>query len=211
MNPSVAWSILTARSPALPRMPRGHGGLAREDVAVMLADCAPEAFLMGMAYECNDHQSLLDLELRLWQLVMHRSKQERWRCPSQPFLCRRLAGLALFEVMHPRICLLCNGKGTFTFDINDHPEYILSIHFDQVSEHNGRMRCLGCNGTGRLKLSARKRADLAGVHKYTWQTYWGARYQPIYDLVRQWLQDARTHLDEKLKANEGELQAPLRQ
>lgn len=201
MNPSAAWSILTARSPALPRMPRGFGGLGREDVAHMLADLPTESFMMGMAYECNDRGALLDLELRLWQITLKRARDEKWRHPSQPFICRRLAGLALFETLDPLLCGICNGKGTISFSLSDHPEWMLSPHFGRINEQSGHMRCFCCAGTGKLKMSGRKRADLAGVHKFTWANYWSARYEPIFRTTKSWLFEARSHLARKLSEN----------
>lgn len=202
MNPSAAWAMLTARSPAFPRMPGGHNSLTKEDVAAMLSDLYRDACLMGMAYECHDMKALQDLELRLWQIVIGMSQREpQWKLPKGEFVTRRLAALALYEAMDPLVCPVCNGKGTTTFQLHREPGLMLSQYFSQLNEWEGRIRCMGCQGSGKVKLSARKRADLAGINKDTWPKYWASRYEEVFALTKGWLSDARAHLARKLRKN----------
>lgn len=201
MNPCVAWAMLTARSPNFPRMPRGHGGLTPNDIAAMLAGLERPAFLMGMAYECGDQKALRELEAILWRWVIDRAREAHWRSPRPRFLCRRLAGLALYEALDPMVCPTCNGKATLTFSLDEHPDYILSPYYGELNEHEGKIRCLTCRGAGKVKLSARKRADLAGIHKFIWQQYWGSKYEDVHQLAKDWLYQARAHIAKKTAAN----------
>lgn len=204
MNPSAAWAMLTARSAAFPRSPGGHNSLSREDVEAMLCGLARNAFLMGMAYECHDLKALEDLERRLWQIVIGMSQAEQWKLPKGEFVTRRLAALALYESMDPLICPQCNGKGTTTFELRREPGLMMSQYYSQLNEHEGRIRCQACQGSGKVKLSARKRADLAGINKDTWPRYWASRYEAVFALTREWLTEARSHLARELRRNADE-------
>jgi len=201
MNPCVAWSILTARSVSFPRLPRGHGGLSREDVCAMLAGMERPAYLMGLAYECGDKKALSELRSMLWLEVIVRARVGGWRATRPRMLCRNLAELALYEAFDPYVCPTCNGKGTTTFDLSERPDLILSPYYGELNEHEGRIRCATCRGSGKVKLSGRKRADLAGIDKRQWQEYWSDKYEPVYGLAKSWLAQARGELREKLNEN----------
>lgn len=201
MNPSAAWSMLTVRSVAMERMARGHNAMTKEDVAAMLSGLDRNQMLMGMAYECHDMEALLDLERRLWQIVIGMAQAEHWKLPEGEFVTRRMAALALYEAMEPLICWQCNGKGSTTFQLHREPALMLSPYFSQMNQYEGRIRCAGCQGSGKVKLSGRKRADLAGINKDTWIRYWSSRYEAVYALTREWLSDARSHLARQLQKN----------
>lgn len=201
MNPCAAFAMLTARSPSFPRLPRGHGGLTREDVAAMLVGMDKPVELMGYAYELGDKKAIVELHRLLWWEVIQIGRTMGWRRPRPRFICRQLAMLALYEALEPYICPQCNGKGSTTFDIDEHPEYVLSPYYGELNEREGRIRCLTCRGAGRIKLSGRKRADIAGVSRPEWQEYWSGKYEGIYALTKGWLSQARDHLGYNLKKN----------
>lgn len=201
MNPSAAWAMLTARSPNMKRVSCGYGETTKEDIAASLSGLYEDAMLMGMFYECGDGKALVRLERRLWQRVIGMAQAERWKLPTGEFVTRRLVGLALYEAMDPLICPECNGKGSTTFDLRHNPGLILSPYYSQLSEREGRLRCAACQGSGKVKLSGRKRADLAGINKDTWIRYWSSRYEAVLTLTRDWLSDARSHLARQLRKN----------
>jgi hypothetical protein len=198
MNPTQAWTLLTARSPSINRIPGGYASLKPADIAAVLGGLSSELFQMGMAYSCGDSRSLIDLERNLWVRVMGMSDRHGWEFSKQ-MNCRRLAGLALYEVIDDLRCQICNGKGTTTFELQHQPALIFSPYYERLNEHEGRVRCLACYGAGKLRLSGRKRADLCGISKDSWARVWGRRYEPVFDVANGWLNDANAYLAKRLR------------
>lgn len=153
MNPSKAWAMLTARGVAFGGVGRGGVPLiTAADISRMLQGLERGPFLMGMVMECGDVHSLGELERWLWIETMEIARRERWPfCHGQQY-CRRMAGLALFEVLipAPNECATCHGEG-----------YV-------VMENNG-VECEDCRNHGGKAMSAHMRSDLAGVPYTSWQ------------------------------------------
>lgn len=200
MNPTQAWSLLTTRSPSMDRISAGYLSMKPADVAALLAGLYREAFLMGMAHFCADYRSLTDLERNLWVRVQDMANSGNWEFAHGFLGCRRLAGLALFETIDDLTCQTCSGKGTTTFVLTEEPSLIFSPYYELLNAYEGRIRCMSCWGAGRLRLSGRKRADLAGIGKDAWSRTWAKRYEPVYQLTQRWLGDANTHLAKQLRA-----------
>jgi hypothetical protein len=198
MNPTQAWNLLTARSPSIDRIAAGHSAMRPADIAALLSGLPNELFWMGMAYSCGDLRSLRDLERNLWVRVQGMSDREDWEF-SRQMNCRRLAGLALYECIDDLRCQICNGKGTTTFQLHHEPGLIFSPYYERLNEHEGRVRCLACQGGGKVRLSGRKRADLCGISKDSWARIWGRRYEPVYEIANGWVNDASRYLAKRLR------------
>ncbi len=213
MNPSQAWSLLTARALGHNAEPRGFGSLRPEDIRAMLIGLDAEPMMTGMAYHFFDFKALQYIELALWQVTLETARAQDWASSYKravnsalaisalPYTARRLAGLAIYECMDLPICPECNGKGTTTFSLDRHPERALSPFFESLNDHEGRIRCATCQGSGRVKLSDRKRADLAGIGKDSWQRIWSKRYEGTHAMVLGWRDQAHSHLTRKLSEN----------
>lgn len=199
MNPTQAWALLTARSPSMDRISAGHAALKPSDIAGMLGGLYREAFWIGMVYACADSRALADLERNLWVRVMDMADRGSWEFTHGQMSCRRLAGLALYETVDDRTCPVCNGKGTTTFSLDEIPGLVFSPYYERLNEYEGRIRCMGCQSSGKVKLSGRKRADLAGIGKDAWSRVWCKRYEPVYALAVGWLGDANRHLAKRLR------------
>jgi hypothetical protein len=198
MNPTQAWTLLTARSPSMDRVAAGHLSMKPADVAALLSGLAPELLWMGMAYVCGDLRSLRDLERHLWVRVQGMSELNNWEFSKQ-MNCRRLAGLALYEAIDDLRCQICNGKGTTTFELSREPGMMFSPYYERLNEHEGRVRCMACQGSGKVRLSGRKRADLCGISKDSWARVWGRRYEPVFEVANGWLNDASRYLAKRLR------------
>ncbi len=207
MNPSPAWLLLSARSAQLQKTQGGHERLTKDDVCSMLSGLDIDCMKMGMASECGDAKALRDLELKLWQITYHMAIREKWKLPKGEFVTRRMAGLALYEVIGPLLCLECNGMGVMVFSMAERGGLLMNPSFEQINPYEGRIRCPACQGSGKVRLSNRKRADLAGINKDTWPKYWSSRYEGVYSIPLGWLSTARSHLARELEKNAAEIAA----
>lgn len=205
MNPSEAWSLLTLRSKRFDRTPGGHGETTTSDVAAMLAGLDGEPYLMGMATDLGDLGSLKQIELRLWQRARGMSERESWDPPNGQFTVRRMAGVALYEAIDDRCCYVCNSTGEMRVSLKDYPGMIMAPSFVAIGRDAGTVRCVACQGSGRVRLSGRKKADLAGIHKDEWTRKWGRRYEPIFAIANGWLETARGYLAQRRRELEGDV------
>ena len=199
MNPSEAWSLLALRTVQLARQSSGHGALRSADIAGMLAGLEREPFLMGMAAELGDKGALFQLELCLWTRGNTIAEKENWDPPQGEFTVRRMAALALYDVIDERRCMQCNGKGHETFSLSEHPALVLASTFESLNGREGTVRCRACQGSTQMRLSGRKRADLAGINKDMWTRTWSKRYEPIFRIANDWRESARSYLARRLR------------
>lgn len=202
MNPTQAWSLLTARA-ASDCQPRGYGSLTSEDIRAMLGGLEERYMLSGMCYHFDDPQAMDRLERILWDWVCDFADKDDWakdldRGQQQ---CRRLAGIAMYEVFSHKRCPECNGIGNKTFVLHASPTLILSQSFEPISAKDGKVQCVVCFGGGKIKMSARRRADLGGFARTTWARRWSKRYEVIHSTLAGWLSEAHSHLARNLKKN----------
>lgn len=201
MNPSEAWVLLTIRSKSFAAIPGGHGGTTAADVAALLAGLDREPFLMGMAADLGDYDALRQIELVLWERARHIGERENWDPPRGEFTVRRMVGVALLEAVDDPRCSVCNGGAEMTFALADYPGMILAPTYRQISESSGAVRCPACVA-GKVRLSGRKKADLAGINKDMWTRIWGKRYEPIYQIANGWRETARRYLQDRIREEE---------
>lgn len=203
MNPTQAWSILTAQTSGTDIQPRGYGSLSREEINASLSGLEERSMDAGMVYHFDDPVAMKRLERTLWDWVCDFADKDDWakdldRGQQQ---CRRLAGLAMYEVFAHKRCPECNGSGDKTFTLSAFPALILSQSFEPISERNGKVQCVVCFGSGKIKMSARRRADLGGFARSTWSRNWAKRYEVIHSTLAAWLSEAHAHLARNLKKN----------
>jgi hypothetical protein len=209
MNPSEAWALLTIRSKNFEMQSKGHGSTSSADVAALLAGLDREPFLMGLAAECADIGALQQVELVLWARANTISDREDWDAPRGYFTVRRMVGVALYEAMEDHRCYGCNGTGSMAFQLRDHPGMMMAPTFEAISPTAGKVRCVCCQGSGVIRLSGRKRAELAGINKDTWTRLWGRRYESIFNIARDWRQSAKNHLASRVRDENDEVDKPL--
>lgn len=113
MNPSHAWSLLTARCKGGIPMPPGVAGLTSDEVAAMLSGLERGPYLMGLVHFAADVHSLPALERWLTIQIAWIHAELNWG-PAERGGCisRRLAATVLFEVLQGAACEECNGLGT---------------------------------------------------------------------------------------------------
>lgn len=169
----------------------------------MLAGQEERYMLCGMCYHFDDSDALVKLERILWDWVCDFADKDDWAkdLDHGQQQCRRLAGLAMYEVFGHKRCPECNGSGHRVFALRAFPALILSQSFEPVDVHAGKVQCIVCFGTGKIKMSARRRADLGGFARTTWSRRWSKRYEVIHSTLAGWLSEAHSHLARNLKNN----------
>lgn len=201
MNPSEAWALLTLRSKHFARTPGGHGGTTASDIAALLAGLDREPFLMGMAADLGDYGALRQIELVLWERARHIGEREHWDPPRGEFTVRRMAAVALYEAVKDPRCYVCNGTAEMTISLTDYPGMILAPSFRAITDTSGAVRCPACID-GKIRLSGRKKADLAGINKDMWTRIWARRYEPIFQIANGWRETARQYLAARIREEE---------
>lgn len=190
-DPSKIWAIMTARALQMSQAPGGTPFLTPAQAAQLLQGLSPEAFLAGMVKECHDLASIVQLELKLWDWACHRaagwvtgprggvyySKSEEWPRQNREAYARRLAGLAVYELLipNPNRCSACAGRG-YT-----------------IVASNG-VDCERCGSTGGKRLSERSRSELVCITWSRWTSGWQKRYQDVYSELEYWHGEARVHV-----------------
>lgn len=204
MNPSEAWALLTIRSNNFARTPGGHGSTTTADIAGLLGGLDREPFLMGMAAELGDFPSLQQIELVLWERARHIGDRENWDPPRGEFTVRRMTAVALYEAINDPRCYVCNGSAEMAFALDEYPGMILAPTFRTITTTTGVVRCPACV-QGKVRLSGRKKADLAGINKDMWTRIWAKRYEPLFSIANGWRETARKYLKERIRDEEGEV------
>jgi hypothetical protein len=204
MNPSEAWALLTLRSKHFARTPGGHGGTTASDIAALLAGLDREPFLMGMAADLGDFSALQQIELVLWERARQMGERENWDPPRGEFTVRRMAAVALYEAVKDPRCYVCNGTAEMTISLADYPGMILAPSFRAITDTSGAVRCPACID-GKIRLSGRKKADLAGINKDMWTRVWARRYEPIFQIANGWRETAHKYLRDRIREEEAEV------
>jgi hypothetical protein len=209
MNPSEAWVLLTIRSNNFARTPGGHGSTTTADIAALLGGLDREPFLMGMAAELGDFDSLRQIELVLWERARHIGDRESWDPALGEFTVRRMAALALYEAINDPRCYVCNGSAEMTVALDEYPGMVLAPTFRAITTTSCVVRCPACV-QGKVRLSGRKKADLAGINKDMWTRIWAKRYEPLFGIANGWRETARKYLKERIRDEEGEVDTDVK-
>lgn len=114
MNPANAWLLLTTRSPGVNFIPGGWGTVHPSDVAGALGGLERSRFLLGMAALAGDRYCLEELVNFVWSEVIHPAAiAGEWKIRPGSEAYRRLAALAVFELLNGDRCYVCNGVGRY--------------------------------------------------------------------------------------------------
>jgi hypothetical protein len=210
LNPSEAWTLLTLRSKHFARTPGGHGGSSTSDIAALLAGLDHEPFLMGMAADLGDFGALRQIELVLWERARQIGERENWDPPRGEFTVRRMAAVALYEAINDPRCYVCNGSAEMTISLAEFPGMILAPTYRQITATSCVVRCPACV-CGKVRLSGRKKADLAGINKDMWTRIWAKRYEPLFSIANGWRETARQYLAARIREEEAPVDTDLKQ
>lgn len=184
MNPEKAWTRLNVHVQHIVHTSEGERVEASIPLANLLKGLPRGPFLMGMVRETLDLFCLGELEERLSEEIHNYAIYKHWPLRGGPLFwrCKHFAGLAVYEVLAPRSerCAACQGRGWTA---------------------NGPMTlaCPNCQSAGARTLSARMRAELAGIPWKTWRDGWAARYEGVHAIACGWSSDAISHLARGLR------------
>lgn len=199
MNPSEAWVLLTIRSKSVERSIAGHGAADSSLIAALLGGLDNDPFLMGMAAECGDMKALRRIEWVLWTRARTFSENEDWNPPEGEFTVRRMVGVGLFEAIDDRRCPKCNGQKAITFTIDSEPSLLFAPTYEHISPTTGQVQCWVCGGAGQVRLSPKMKARLAGMQREGWSRLWQRRYERIYSIAHNWREEAKQHLQARIR------------
>ena len=153
----------------------GFGGfqkLTMMDIAGALGmgNLDRSAYLFGILKYCGDHNALRPLDRIVRGHVAQIGKLEGWMLTDAEIVC--LARLSLIEHIHSSVCDRCNGSC-------------------QIAAK----ACDKCHGCGRLPMSNRRRAEVAGIPRESWRRSWQVRAARCYEFVSRWEADVAAHLE----------------
>lgn len=135
----------------------GYSNVSRTELAGYLQNVESLPSLLVWAQYINAEgvqgQLLYEAELRVADIAADRG----WRPPRGKQLLRRMARLAVLELVEPLKCPSCRGTG---------------------ANRLGR-RCKLCRGSGNRKVTERQRARLLDVPQSTWERTWQRRYHRV--------------------------------
>lgn len=114
MNPANAWLLLTARTSGMDCGSSGWGSLKPADVALALGGLDRPRFLLGMAALAGDRDHMHELvTLVKLEIILPMAEYAGWTIKRGSEAYRRMAALAVFELLNNGRCFVCNGKGTY--------------------------------------------------------------------------------------------------
>ena len=156
-DPLESLSLLSPKSVDLRHIPGGYARLTQHDIAAKLAKCSPGASCLGRVKIAGQYELLADLES--WVMV----KTPNMNYPSTGML-RIMSKLAVLEVIDPRNCRTCKGRGWMPSDARIEP-------------------CEACDG-GKYRYSEQLRAKHCGVSRRQFRQVWEPLY--IHVLTAAW-------------------------
>lgn len=107
--------------------------------------------------------------------------RDRWRVPVGKELVRKMTALALAEVIEPRACPKCNGKGEVWLRSRSMPTL-----------------CDVCDGGGRKPPTLREKAAALGLEESNFAKRWRDKYEQIFYYVVQLNMDGLRTLKKRL-------------
>lgn len=172
----IAW--LTADVQGWDRAVMDFEALRRDDVILALAmvKSVPAQLVARIKYaDQTEHTGSLENELlsaiergALGKVVDNLlvGKNQQWKLPRAEFI-RDMCRLAIAEMISPRLCPNCCGRGVIG-----------------GTRRNHKLRdCDRCQKSGRVSYKHSDRASVMGVSRQAWDQSWKERYQAIQCLI----------------------------
>lgn len=173
---------------------RDFRALTAEDAAFAMAGLTRRESLIVRAVWLSDGAAFRDLELLTWMTVVESVVvPQRWHERVKErghFYWRRMALLALCELIWPRCCPACKGSGRVRDD-----ELVL-------------VRCPLCDGTPWHGYGRRRRARIVGMAHEAWRRWEGRYIEHVRPIPGAWLQSAEMYISPRLRRSRGLTAAP---
>ena len=153
----------------------GMGALRPEDIAIACAGLSERVFLFGLYTVVNDQsvqpQVIYYAHLEVVDLAIERG----WRAPKGSMVWRKMAILALVEVMGVH-CRVCEGRR-------------------EIGEQEGvRAKCQECSGSGLHRFTAAEREAALEMSGRRWLD----RYEEAWRRINAWQTTLNDHLGRRL-------------
>lgn len=181
MNPKILAKLAAKASGMDPSIPAtDKSGMTQADVAASLAGTHRGAVLLirvKWAHEVGLCDELVRLSLAEASKFAYKWKKSKH---MRPGLVRSMITIALEEVINPRQCGKCSGRG------------IVYKKFGVVEE------CRICEGTGRKSRSMRSIAGELDIPRESWRREWRFRYVQIVSMLNDWENEALRNMSKRL-------------
>jgi hypothetical protein len=149
----------------------GKSEISALDVAAALGmgGLSHPAYQFGLLKFTGDSRALAVVDRMVRTHVGAMAKAEGWGITDEQV--RGLARLVIVEHMESPVCSVCNGSGSVAAKPCEH-----------------------CSGVGRVPLSKRRRAEIAGIERTAWNRHWDGRGRRIWLVVAEWEAELVSHL-----------------
>lgn len=177
---------LTVRAQNLgERSSGGIDGLTPQDIAAACAGMADDQYLLLLRLYTQDRT----VQKRLFYVIYDESTKiatrSKWRVPDGKELVRKMVELAIAEVINPRACPACNGKGEVWLKGMAVPT-----------------QCQACEGGGRKPPTTREKAKALDLEESNFAKHWRSKYEKIFNYVNSLDVGALEFLRKKLQRSE---------
>lgn len=204
MNAALALAKLKVKNVKFDVGTGGSALLTPEDVAAALAGCNPVSYYLGLYKYSGDHSVLPELEKQMFAHVgitlyskgMLTDNEyssicrymNKWINSSDPLgalndveysfclVMRRLCRLLIDDVVLDDIHAPCGGTGIYN-----------------------RRQCMGCNGTGRMKMSDSTKSRNMRVSPYLYKVKFKRLFDTMLPIVLSYEQNLIEHLNQKFR------------
>lgn len=148
------------------------GALTIQDIAHALSGLKRGPYLLAMAKYADDFSGLQELEYLAWDAAITLAIKGGWKTETGRELFRKMAGIALTEVIHEHklyACPTCGGRGSFI-----------------APEHSVKVDCEVCHATGKKRMKEPNKYKELGFDKNKWYRYRRSQYEEVYNVIKEW-------------------------
>ena len=177
-DPLERLTLLSPNAIDWKHIPSGYHKLTPADIAAKLAHVDRGASLLGRVKIAGQTELMPDLIRALRTAVVE--AYIPWPTKKKTLL-PKMAEMALFEVVDPRICRTCKGAGTI-------PET------DKDGRLTGKPKCCEDCAGGRYAWTEKSRYEFCGLHHESWKKLYNRPYMEILYIVWEWHEQVRDAL-----------------
>lgn len=163
-------------------------GITPEDVAGAMQGLDRGAYLLLLRKWVLDTSVQNELFYRVYVAVAGLAADNGWKVPKGQEYLRKLARLAVAEIVDPMKCSLCKGRTEIW-----------------KRGENKPVVCPKCSGTGYGKITAAERYKTVGIDKRNWERTWADRYEMIYKFVNEWEHEALRAIRRNIRCSSSDL------